>query len=88
MASQHTTPQSLKSTLGVALVGLGLNGAACPVSHLLSAIVGKAFGILPSVVLAAWQASQSFALDHQRLLDFLSQSVSFWAFIDSVTKVL
>jgi hypothetical protein len=88
MASQHTTPQSLKSILGVALVGLGLNGAACPVSHLLSAIVGKALEILPSVVLAAWQASQSFALDHQRLLDFLSQSVSFWAFIDSVTKVL
>jgi hypothetical protein len=88
MASQHTTPQSLKSILGVALVGLGLNGAACPVSHLLSAIVGKALEILPSVVLAAWQASQSFALDHQRLLDFLSQSVSFWAVIDSVTKVL
>jgi hypothetical protein len=40
------------------------------------------------VVLAAWQASQAFALDHQRLLDFLSQSVSFWALIDSVTKVL
>jgi hypothetical protein len=88
MTSQHTTPQSLKSIIGVALVGLGLNGAACPVSHLLSAIVGKALRILPSVVLAAWQASQSFALDHQRLLDFLSQSVSFWALIDSVTKVL
>jgi hypothetical protein len=88
MTSQHTTPQSLESILGIALVGLGLDGAACPVSHLLSAIAGKALGILPSVVLAAWQASQSFALDHQRLLDFLSQSVSFWALIDSVTKVL
>ena len=88
MASQHTTPQGLKSIIGLALVGLGLNGAACPVSHLLSAIVGKALGILPSVVLAAWQASQAFALDHQRLLDFLSQSVSFWTLIDSVIKVL
>jgi hypothetical protein len=88
MARQHTTPQSLKSILGVALVGLGLNGAACPVSHLLSAIIGKALGILPSVVLAALQASQAFALDHQRLWDILSQSVSFWALIDSVTKVL
>ncbi len=88
MTNQQTTPQSLKSILGVALMGLGLNGAACPVSHLLSAIVGKALGILPSVVLAAWQASQAFALDHQRLLDFLSQSVSFWALLDSVTKVL
>jgi hypothetical protein len=88
MTSQHTTPQSLESILGIALVGLGLDGAACPVSHLLSAIAGKALGILPSVVLAAWQASQSFALDHQRLLDFLSQSVSFWALIDSMTKVL
>jgi hypothetical protein len=88
MTSQQTTPQSLKSILGVALVGFGLNGGACPVSHLLCAIVGKALGILPSVVLAAWQATQAFALDHQRLLDFLSQSVSFWALIDSVTKVL
>jgi hypothetical protein len=88
MASQHTTPQSLKSIIGVALIGLGLNGAACPVSHLLSAIVGKLMGILPTVVLAAWQASETFALGHQRLLDFLSQSVSFWALIDSVTKVL
>jgi hypothetical protein len=88
MTSQNTTPQSLKSIQGVALVGLGLNGVACPVSHLLSAIVGKALGILPSVILAVCQASQTFALDHQRLLDFLSQSVSFWAIVDSVTKVL
>ncbi|HEY1467443.1 MAG TPA: hypothetical protein VGF61_00260 [Candidatus Acidoferrum sp.] len=88
MTSEQTTPQSLKSIIGVALIGLGLNGAACPVSHLLSAIAGKALGILPSLVLAAWQASQAFALDHQRLLDLLSQSVSFWALIDSVTKVL
>ena len=82
MASQHTTPQSPKSIIGVAL------GAACPVSHLLSAIVGKVLGILPTVVLAAWQAWQTFALGHQRLLDFLFQSVSFWALIDSVNKVL
>jgi hypothetical protein len=88
MASQHTNPQSLKSIVGVALVGLGLNGAACPAIHLLSAIIGKALGILPSVVLGAWQASQAFAMDHQRLLDFLSQSVSFWTLVDSVTKVL
>jgi len=74
MASQQTTPQSLKSIVGVVLVELGLNGAACPLSHLLSAIVGKALGIVPSVILAAWQA---FALDRQRLLDFLSQPVSF-----------
>lgn len=88
MASQHTNPQNLQSVVGIALVGLGLNGAACPASHLLSAIVGKAMGILPSVVLGAWQASQAFALDHQRLLDFLSQSVSFWTLVESVTKVL
>jgi hypothetical protein len=86
MASQHTNPQNLQSVVGIALVGL--NGAACPASHLLSAIVGKAMGILPSVVLGAWQASQAFALDHQRLLDFLSQSVSFWTLVESVTKVL
>lgn len=88
MTSQHSTPQSLKSILGVALVGLGLNGAACPLSDLLNAIVGKALGILPSLLLAAWQGSQALALDHQRLLDFLSQSVSFWTLIDTLRKVL
>jgi hypothetical protein len=88
MTSQHTSPRSLKSILGVALVGLGLNGAACPVSDLLNVIVGKALGILPSLVLAAWQGSQAFALDHQGLLDFLSQSVSFWTLIDTLSKVL
>jgi hypothetical protein len=40
------------------------------------------------VVLGAWQASQAFAMDHQRLLDFLSQSVSFWTLVESVSKVL
>jgi hypothetical protein len=88
MTSQHTTPQSLKSIIAVALVGFGLNGVACPLSDLLSVIVGKALGILPSLVLAAWQGSQAFALDHQRLLDFLSQSVSFWTLIDTLGKVL
>ena len=88
MTSQHTIPQSLKSILGVVLAGFGLNGAACPMIDLLSVIVGKALGILPSLVLAAWQDSQAFALDHQRLLDFLSQSVSFWTLIDTLGKVL
>ena len=88
MTSQHTTPQSLKSIITVALVGFGLNGAACPLSDLLSLIVGRVLEILPSLVLAAWQGSQAFALDHQRLLDFLSQSVSFWTLIDTLGKVL
>jgi hypothetical protein len=88
MTSQHTIPQSLKSIIGVALVGFGLDGAASPVSDLLSVIVGKALGILPSLVLAVWQGSQAFALDHQRLLDFLSQSVSFWTLIDTLGQVL
>jgi len=72
----------------VTLVGLGLNDAACPLSHLLTAIVGKALGIVPSVILAACQASQAFALDRQRLLDFLSQPVSFRTLIDTLGKVL
>jgi hypothetical protein len=58
------------------------------VSHLLSAIVAKTLGILPSLVLAAWRGSQAFALHHQWLLDFLSQSLSFWTLIDTLGKVL
>jgi len=88
MARQHTSPQSLQSIIGIALMGLGINGAACPAGHLLSGVMSKALGILPSVMLAAGQALQALALDHTRLLDFLSQSVSFWALVDSVTRVL
>ena len=88
MTSQRTNPQSLQSIVGVVLVGLGMNGVACPASHALSAIVGRVLGMLPSVVLGAWNASQAFALDHQRLLDFLHESVSFWTLVESVSKIL
>ena len=86
MASQHTT--SLKSIAAVALAGLGLNGAATPLCHLFCAITREALGILPSLVLAAWQASWAFALDHQRLLDILGHCVSFLSLIDATSRAL
>jgi hypothetical protein len=86
MASQY--PTSLKSIVGAALVELGLNGAATPLCHLFCAITREALGILPYLVLAAWQASWAFAFDHQRLLEILGHCVSFWSLIDTTGRML
>ncbi len=88
MERQHIRSQNLKSIAGVALAGLGLNGAACQLSHFFCGIAREALGILPSVVLAAWQASQAFAVDCHRVLECLSQLVSFWPLILTMARVV
>lgn len=75
MARQHTTSQSFKSfgsIGGAALTGLGLlllfgtvDLGAAQLSHLLCATAWEALRVLPSAVLATWQASQPYTIDHQ-----------------------
>ncbi len=86
MATKQTRFRNLKSIGGSALLGLGpfllfwrLDGAACQVSHIFCAIAREALGVLPSVVLAALQASLAHAFDHFRVLECLLQMlVSCW----------
>lgn len=89
MTSQFTTYPSRKSIARAALVGLGLNGATGPLSHLLCAIVSKAVGIwiLPSVLLVAWQEALASAVDHPRLLELLSHWVTFLSLLDTLGRL-
>jgi hypothetical protein len=85
MTSQHRFSESFRSIAGGALVGLALHilsgnlgRAAAQFRHLLGATAGETPG-MPSVVLAASQAAQAYASDHQVfLVGLLRVLVSFW----------
>jgi hypothetical protein len=85
MTSQYYL--SRKSIARAALVGLGLHGATGPLSHLLCAIVSKAVGILPSVLLVAWQEALASAVDHPRLLELLSHWVTFLSLLETLGRL-
>ena len=75
MTSQHKLSESLKSIAGAALVGLGLHilsgnldEAATQLSHPLGTSAADALGVLPSVAMAASQAAQAYASNHQGFL--------------------
>ncbi|OLD62264.1 MAG: hypothetical protein AUI53_02115 [Acidobacteria bacterium 13_1_40CM_2_60_7] len=78
--------ERVRPSAGAAIVGLGLaillgglDGGAVQVSHVLGAAAGEALGVLPCVTLAAWQALQTCAFDHGRLLQgLLPMLVSCW----------
>jgi hypothetical protein len=88
MASQLTYSQHLISIGEITLAGLGLDTAASQVSHLGCLVARAALKMLPSLVLAAWQTSQTFAFDHPRLLECLSQLLSLWPVVVSLAKAL
>ena len=80
MTKRHSRFWNLKSMGGSALLGLGpfllfwrLDVTASQVSHIFCAIAREVLGVLPSVVLAAWQASQAHAVDHFRVVECLLQ---------------
>ena len=86
MTRQHKTSESITAIAGGALVGLGLHilsgnldTAGGQLRHLLGNTGGDALGVLPSVVLAASQPAQVYALDHHGFLQcFLRMLLSFW----------
>jgi hypothetical protein len=86
MASQLTYSQHLISIGEITLAGLGT--AASQVSHLGCLVARAALKMLPSLVLAAWQTSETFAFDHPRLLECLSQLLSLWPVVVSLAKAL
>jgi hypothetical protein len=88
MASQFTYSQHLISIGGITLAGLGLETAASQLSHLGCLLARAALKMLPSLVLAAWQASQTFAFDHPRLLECLSQLLSLCSVVVLLAKAL
>jgi hypothetical protein len=86
MARPYGSSGKLRSIAGGVLIGLGLHilfgnldRTAVQVRHLLGTTAGDAFGTLPTAVLAASQAVQAYALDHQAFLLGLGRLlISFW----------
>ena len=86
MARPYGPSERLRSIAGGALIGLGLHilfgnldRGALQVRHLLGDSAGDALGALPTAVLAASQAVQAYASDHQAFLLGLGRLlISFW----------
>jgi hypothetical protein len=86
MARPYGPSERLRSISGGALIGLGLHilfgnldRGAVQVRHLLGTTAGDTLGALPTAVLAASQAVQAYALDHQAFLLGLGRLlISFW----------
>jgi hypothetical protein len=47
-----------------------------------------ALELLPTILLAAWRATQAFAFDHPRFLEYLCQVFSIWPLVVCVAKVV
>lgn len=85
MTAPDTIFRSSKSALprfaGFALLSVcvnALDAAAAQFSHLLCALTGEVFKVLPSIMLAAFQAFETCALDHARVLAFCHMLISAW----------
>jgi hypothetical protein len=92
MERQHLRTQILGIIAGTALAGAGihillenLECAGGELKEVLCGVAGVGLGILPSIVLAGWQAIQAYGLDYQRHLECLVQLLlSFWPLLLAV----
>ena len=80
MERQHIRTRILGIIAGTALAGAGihivlenLECAGGQLREVICGIAGVGLGILPSIVLAGWQAMQAYGLDYQRHLECLVQ---------------
>jgi hypothetical protein len=88
MARQLTHSQHLIAIGGVSLAGLGLSEAACHLNHLCCVVQRVALGLLPTITLAAWRATQTLAFDHPRFFECLCQIFSIWPLVVCVAKAV
>jgi hypothetical protein len=91
MATRNTIFQSSKSISpalsGFALLSLcvnALDAAAAQLSHLLCALTGELFKVLPSIMLAGLQAFVTYALDHAQFLAICHTLVCAWPLLHFV----
>ena len=92
MERQHIRTRILGIIAGTTLAGAGihillgnLEYAGGELKEAICGIVGLRLGILPSIVLAGWQAMQAYGLDYQRHLECLAQLLlSFWPLLLAV----
>ena len=93
MATRNTVFLNSKSIppalSGFAILSLcvnALDAAAAQFSHLLCALTGEVFKVLPSIMLAALQALETCALDHAQFLVICHILVSTWPLIHLVFR--
>jgi hypothetical protein len=93
MATQNTNLQSSKSISpalsGFAIFSLcvnALDAAAAQFSHVLCALSGELFKVLPSIMLAALQAFETYALDHAQFLAICHALVWVWPLVHFVFR--
>jgi hypothetical protein len=96
MARQHTTSQGLESSVGAALVGLGLvmlfwklGGPAAQLANLVATAARETLELLPFLVPAVRQALQVYTFDHQWFPPCLVQMLlSFWPLLHGAAGAL
>ena len=95
MATRNTIFQSSKSISpalsGFAILSLcvnALDAAAAQFSHLLCALTGELFKVLPSIMLAGLQAFETYALDHAQFLAICHTLVCAWPLLHFVFRAL
>jgi hypothetical protein len=92
----YIPPQSPRSTGPPALFGLGLlilpgdllDECAVQLGHLFCALAGEFLNVLPSIVLAACQALEVYALDHERLFVCFQMLVSSWPVLHFIVGLI
>jgi hypothetical protein len=93
MATRNTNfqrPKSISPALsGFAILSLGvsaLDAAAAQLSHVLFALTGELFKVLPSVMLAGLQAFETFVLDYAQFLAMCHALVCAWPLLHFVFR--
>ena len=93
MAAPNTIFQNSKSTLpalsGFAILSLCVNAleaASAQLSHLLCALTGEVFKVLPSIILAGLQAFEMYVLDHAQFLAICHMLICAWPLLHFVFR--
>jgi hypothetical protein len=96
MQRQHTRTGILRMIAGTALAGAGshillenLECAGAQLRAVFCSIGGEGLGILPSIVLAAWQTVETVGLEPHGHLECLFQMLpSFWPLIHALAGAI
>ncbi|MGB2899239.1 MAG: hypothetical protein WBB89_08245 [Candidatus Acidiferrum sp.] len=89
MERKHTRTSGLKTIAVTALGGLGtyflFENLGCAVGQLREVFCGVAgLGLLPSIVLGAWQIMQANGFEHRLLERFFQMLLSLWPLLLAV----
>ncbi|MEQ1354569.1 MAG: hypothetical protein ABLT11_11150 [Candidatus Acidiferrum sp.] len=85
----HTSNSICPALSGFAILSLcanALDAAAAQFSHLSCVLAGELFKVLPSIMLSALQAFETYALDHAQFLAICHMLVCAWPVLHFVFR--